>query len=354
MSYRSLHWEDVEPGAALPPIVYELSLLRLVAYVRATGLYDYVHFDRDYARSIGSRDAFMATPHVSGLFSRLLTDWSGPEAALRSMSFSMNGQSCAGDILTISGRVGKKYRNEQGDFLVDVVDLNIGHTLSPHAATGAATLALPSRTQPQVRTSLSDGTKAPPSAGEHVPDFLRPVLGQPRTLDRPIRPVTADAIHLLCECLEDWNPLYWDNAYAEKSTHGGIIAPPTSLFFGVGSGADAGVGYMKPGAHVPEPVKQELTGIALLLSLRETFLKSNSAFTFTDFPELVVVGFDCDFRRPVKPGDLLRQTQEIVDCSALKKTKLGRGYFMTLHDTTYNQRDEVVRVLTKRSFYYHP
>lgn len=81
--------------------------------VRASGLYDYVHFDRDYAQAAGARDAFMATHHVGGLFSRLLTDWSGPEADVRSLTFNINTQSCPNDILTLTGKVGRKYVSDQ-------------------------------------------------------------------------------------------------------------------------------------------------------------------------------------------------------------------------------------------------
>ena len=97
MDQPDIRWEDVEEGQELPGFTYELSLLRLVAFVRASGLYDYVHFDGAYARAAGARDAFVSTPHVAGLFGRLLTGWSGPEGEIRSLAFSMRTQSCAND-----------------------------------------------------------------------------------------------------------------------------------------------------------------------------------------------------------------------------------------------------------------
>ena len=354
MSYRSLYWEDVEPGTQLPPIKYELSLLRLVSFVRASGLYDYVHFDRDYARFVGARDAFISTPHVAGLFNRLLTDWAGPECILRTMTFNMNGQSCSGDVLNVTGRVGKKYKDQQGDCLIDLVDLNIEHTLHPHAASATATLALPSRSKSSPALVAPAPPKDAVSQGVDVPAFIKPLLGQPQALQRRIRPVTEDAIHLLCECLEDWNPLYWDKSYAKDTPYGGIIAPPTSLFFGVNSSADAGVGYLKPGERPPKAVSQGLTGLPLLQSLREDFLKANSAFHFSEFPEVVVVSLRSDYMRPIHTGDLLRQTQELVDCGGLKKTKLGEGHFVTIVENTNNQNDQLVKVLTKKAFFYRP
>ena len=152
MNYAPVFWEDVQEGEALPSFTYELSLLRLVAFVRASGLYDYVHFDGNYARAAGARDAFISTPHVAGLFGRLLTDWSGPEANVRSLTFGMRTQSCTDDILTVTGRVGRRYRGEDGAYMVDLADLNIAHAHAPKAVVGSATMALPSRSGATARS----------------------------------------------------------------------------------------------------------------------------------------------------------------------------------------------------------
>ena len=45
---------------------------------------------------------------------------------------------------------------------------------------------------------------------------------------------------------------------------------------------------------------------------------------------------------PVRPGDLIYSTNETLNCSPLKETKLGPGYFQTNLQTFYNQKDEIV------------
>ena len=45
---------------------------------------------------------------------------------------------------------------------------------------------------------------------------------------------------------------------------------------------------------------------------------------------------------PVRPGDRVFSTNETLNCSPLKTTKLGPGYFQTNLQTFYNQRDEIV------------
>ncbi len=344
MGRESLYWEDVQEGQPLPPFTYELSLLRLVAFVRASGLYDYVHFDRDYARTAGARDAFISTPHVAGLFGRLLTDWSGPEAEIVSLTFSMRTQSCANDVLTVTGRVGRRYRGENGACLVDLVDLNIGHALAAYAATATATMALPSRAGERARLAnapLSGETAKP---RDDVPDFARPFLGKSRPGGSlPARPLTKEEIHLWCEALEDWNPLYWDEAYARSSRHGGIVAPPTAMFYGAGSASALGVGYMKPGEPAPDGVRRGLTGIALLQSLRQVLVQGGTLVSPPGCPEIAVLQAVSRFFAPLRPGDTARGEIRMKHCSPKKATKLGEGYFVTNERLFYNQRDELIR-----------
>lgn len=348
-------WEDVEEGAPLPSYTYELSLLRLVSFVRATGLYDYVHFDTDYARAAGARDAFIATPHVAGLFSRLATGWAGPLSNLRKLVFRMNTQSCRNDILEITGKVGRKYRGDAGEYLVDLTDLNIGHALAPHAAGAQITMELPSKSGalPAVSRSRQDAEMEKPHP--EIPDFARDMMKEEKLgLMEPERPLRADEVHLWCEALEDWNPLYWDEDYASHSRYEGITAPHVSSFYGAGSSVTVGIGYGKPGIEVPQPVREGLTGQPLLQELRKKFMEAGAPFSPAGIPEAAVVDATIESFAPHRVGDSLVSRQRLLDCSPLKKTKLGSGYFLKSEKALYNKRDELVKTLTLNIFYYTP
>lgn len=354
MEYRSVCWEDVQEGGSLPSITYELSLLRLVAFVRATGVYDYVHFDRDYAQAVGTRDVFIATPHVAGLFGRLLTDWSGPGADIRSLAFSMTAQSCTNDILTITGKVGRKYRGDQGEYLVDVVDMNIGQRISPHAATATATMVLPSRESGAVPVSKHVAQKPQIELDSNMPEFARSMLGTVKVgQPEPGRPLTEEEIHLWCECLEDWNPLYWDKDFACKSRYGGIISPPASMFFGADNSVKWGIGYLKPGANIPDAVRRGLTGHELLQELRASAVNEVTPFVVPGCPEVAVVVARADYFTPLRPGDYTHAKLELLNCSPKKRTKLGEGHFMTWVNSLRNQSGELIRNYTMTVFFYH-
>lgn len=351
MAYRSLYWEDVEEGQALPEFTYELSLHRLVAMVRASGNFDYVHYDRDYARAAGARDPFISTPHVCGLFGRLLTDWSGPDAAIRSLTVRMNTQSCCNDILSISGNVGRRYRDEDGEHLVDLVNLNIAHHLAPNAASASATLSLPSRTKERTPSVRMPNPEPETELNDVTPVFAKAWFGRAKPgLPEPAKPLTEHEIHLWCECIEDWNPLYWNHDFATKSRHGGIIAPPTAMFLGAGSGAYLGVGYGKPGTEVPQAVRDGLTGLALLRELRGGM--ELAPFIPPGCPEVAAIVAHDDFYTPLRPGDTATAEAKLLSCSAEKTTRLGTGYFLTWIILFLNQRGELIKRGTRTAFHY--
>lgn len=351
--YPSLMWEDVSEGDTLPPFDYELSLLRLVAFVRATGLYDYVHHDDRYAQAVGAKASFISTPHVGGLLTRLITDWSGPGSVLRRLTYRMTAQCLRDDVLTVSGKVGRKYRGDDGSYLVDLVDLNIATGSVATAVSATATLEMPSSTGqlPRIARERSADETVPPN--EDMPEFARAMLGKVRVGNwEPREPLLQSDIHLWCEALEDWNPLYWDADYAAASPFGRIIAPPTGLFYGAGSSLNVGLGYRKPGAEVPAPIRQGLKGMELLSALRQEIIKGGVPFPPPDCPETVVTEATFKFYRPLGVGDTLRTEQRLLTCSPLRKTRLGEGYFLLGENLLFNQHDELVRSVALNLFCY--
>jgi len=47
-------------------------------------------------------------------------------------------------------------------------------------------------------------------------------------------------------------------------------------------------------------------------------------------------------RRSVRLGDRLYTRSEVANCTSLKRTRVGEGYFVTVLTSFYNQRDELV------------
>lgn len=350
--YTVVLWDDVAEGQELPGFDYELSLLRLVAFVRATGLYDYVHHDPDYARAVGAKDAFAATPHIGGLFCRAVTDWTGPQGMIRRIEFRIMGQCLRNDMLVVSGRVSGKHRLPDGTGLVDI-DLNIANASAPSVATARVTVALPCAdgTRPAIVRDRDPSDVVAPN--DDMPDFAKAYLGQVREGNwEPKDPLEASDIHLWCEAMEDWNPLYWDRDYAEASSVGSLVSPPLGLFYGANSSLNVGLGYLKPGAKAPEPVVQGLHGMELMSALRQELIRGGVPFPPPGHPDAVVTNAVYNFYRPLRVGDSLRTEQRLATCSQLRKTRLGEGYFTSGDNLLFNQHDELVRTTTLNMFCY--
>lgn len=351
--YKSIVWEEVQAGDRLPSYEYELSLLRLVAFVRASGLYDYVHFDGEYARAVGVRDAFIATPHVAGLFGRLLSDWSGPDAVLRKLAFSLNKPSCVGDVLTVSGSVKRKYRGENGEALIDIDDLSISYAGTEGAATGRATLSLPSQDGPPTPMRVTTASRTATRIDPAMPEVAKAKIGvvsecsQGRSV-----PISEDELLLWCEAIEDWNPLYWDKEYARTTSHGRLIAPPFGMLLGPGSSVQLGLGYKRPGATTPLGIAKGLRGLPLLQSMRKGWADSSRPLSIPGYPELAVVKAETEFYAPLGIGDTIRVTEELLDCSGIKKTRLGEGYFGTYVKSFFNQSGDLAKLYTSTIFHY--
>ena len=77
--------KGIAVGDALPPLDLPLSATRIVAGAIASRDFMPVHHDRDYAQGQGAPDIFMNILTSNGCVSRFVTDWAGPEAALRSI-----------------------------------------------------------------------------------------------------------------------------------------------------------------------------------------------------------------------------------------------------------------------------
>ena len=118
------------------------------------------------------------------------------------------------------------------------------------------------------------------------------------------------------EAVEDSNPLYTDEEYARGSKYGGIIAPPQMMMVWC-------MPRMWPWPEFPwVPMAElELPG---------------------DYDTYVATDMSFEFYLPVRPGDILSYTMKLDGVSEEKKTRIGKGHFITTTQIYRNQRGEAV------------
>jgi acyl dehydratase len=165
---------------------------------------------------------------------------------------------------------------------------------------------------------------------EQFLERLRSIVGRPGAPRVAKDPITAPAIRIWCEAVDDWNPAYQDPDWARRSRWGGIIAPATSLNM-----------WTLPGnrrTHAPgEPLD-----------------RLNEILFSAGFTSVAAVTNEQSYVRPLRPGDHLQQVQHIGMVSEEKQTALGRGHFLDLVSDYSTLDGEALGRVTLRMLRWNP
>jgi hypothetical protein len=104
----NLRLGDVRVGDELPELVIDVTATLVVAGALASRDFTPVHHDKTHAQSQGLSDVIMNTMTTNGLVSRYLTDWAGPDAAIRAVALKLGVPNVPGERLKLGGRVTAK------------------------------------------------------------------------------------------------------------------------------------------------------------------------------------------------------------------------------------------------------
>ena len=106
--YQTLSCADVSVGDKLPPLNIDISSGLIVGGALATRDFEPVHHDKSVAQASGLPDVFMNILTSQGLMSRFVTDWSGPDASIKSLDLKLGAPNVPGMVMTITGEVTEK------------------------------------------------------------------------------------------------------------------------------------------------------------------------------------------------------------------------------------------------------
>ena len=129
----------VAPGTCLPRLVIDVTPTFIISTALATRDFQDVHHDRDQAVQRGSKDIFLNILTTTGLVQRLVTDWAGATAVVRSIDIRLGSPCYAYDTLTLTGRVTEVAGTE---CVIDVV----GRCSLGNHVTGTVRALLPDET----------------------------------------------------------------------------------------------------------------------------------------------------------------------------------------------------------------
>ena len=273
---------------------------------------------------------FVNTMFEQALFGRFVIDWLGPESDFRETTLQMVGQICPGDVAEIEGHVTGLER--EADERRATIEMT-AKTVHGLAARASATMALPSHELGPVKPqeSLEKPVLEP---HPNIPAFAREWLGK-STPKRPGGfPVSEVQILYWCDMVEDENPLYIDGDYARNSRHGGVIAPPMALITWM-SGRAGRIGVDPSAPDIDWPQRKPWPARP-----KDAWISGH--FDPPDTTDTIATRSIQRYGKPLRPGDVVFSSTEIVDCSPLKQTRLGPGYFQTQLNTYTNQHEEIV------------
>lgn len=103
--YKTLSCAEVSVGDKLPPLEIDITSGLVVGGALATRDYEPVHHDKSEAQAAGLPDVFMNILTSQGLMSRYATDWSGPEAVIKSLALRLGAPNVPGMTMTVTGEV---------------------------------------------------------------------------------------------------------------------------------------------------------------------------------------------------------------------------------------------------------
>jgi acyl dehydratase len=96
---------SIEVGDTLLDYTVTLTLQRLVMEAGANRDFAPIHFDLAAARESGAPNVYANTTLIETLFEALIRTWSGPDARIRVIEFSMTAFNCVGDDISARGVV---------------------------------------------------------------------------------------------------------------------------------------------------------------------------------------------------------------------------------------------------------
>ena len=137
-SDRSVRFESVSVGDALPELRIALTTSMIVAGALASHDFTPVHHDRAAAQATGMQDVFMNILTTNGFVGRYVTDWAGPDSVIKRVAIRLGTPNLPGDTMKMTGSVAEK-DDGAGVVVLDVAGKN---SWGAHV-TGKVTVALP-------------------------------------------------------------------------------------------------------------------------------------------------------------------------------------------------------------------
>jgi acyl dehydratase len=138
-----LHFEDIAVGNEIPSLTKQPTTRQLVMWAGASGDYNPIHYDKDFAQGRGLSGVIVQGQLVGSFLGQLVTDWVGEQGMLRKLTCSYKGSNYPGEAIICKGKVSKKYV-EGGEHRLEC-SLWAENAAGEKTVTGMAIVVMPAR-----------------------------------------------------------------------------------------------------------------------------------------------------------------------------------------------------------------
>jgi len=141
---HEIYFDDIQVGTQMPQLVKgPMQKLQHVIYAGASGDFNPLHTDDDFAKAVGMNDGVIAHGMlIMGFVGQAVTDWV-PKKYLRKLGVRFAGMTKPGDTVTITGKVPDK-KSGGGENII-TCEVTAADETGDVKITGSFDAALPKR-----------------------------------------------------------------------------------------------------------------------------------------------------------------------------------------------------------------
>jgi acyl dehydratase len=141
---KRIYFEDINVGDEIPKLVKgPLQKLQHVMYAGASGDFNPLHTDDDFAKAVGMKDGVITHGMlIMGFVGQAITNWI-PKKDLKRFGVRFAGMTKPGNTITVTGKVRDK-RSQSGQNLI-TCDITAMDETGDVKVTGSFDAALPSK-----------------------------------------------------------------------------------------------------------------------------------------------------------------------------------------------------------------
>ena len=140
---KQLYYEDIAEDSNITRLIKQPTTTQLVMWAGASGDYNAIHYDKDYALQQGLPGVIVHGQLAGAFLGQMLTDWAGDKGTINKLSISYKGMNFPGEAITCQGKVIKKH--VEGNRHMATLRIWAENPRGEKTLTGTAVVSLSSR-----------------------------------------------------------------------------------------------------------------------------------------------------------------------------------------------------------------